>query len=379
MAQLLFDVDQHIVEPQDFWTSRATGKYKDLVPQVVDSPAGGEAWSFDGGAWIRPCGLESAAGRAPTDVHFKNTYASMQPGCYDPKKRLDAMDIDGVEKGLMFPSVALSASTVDENDLYLEVFRIYNDALIDWCRQGDISRLIPVCLMPAIGVETAMEEVQRCADMGYRTIMFNSWPSGDPYPTEADEPFWSLLEELDMIISMHGPGMGRIAGASGAMPGEKKTTRVIRPAHQEDINNNRASGLSCARPVGQFVMTGIFDRHPKLKISVVETGFGWLPFFEEQLDRAYTLQRWAGGHELSMMPSEFLRRQLRGTIQLDGVAIQYRHAIGVERIMFSSDYPHATCDWPNSRQWMHHLTKGCTDEEREKILAGNALEWYGLN
>jgi predicted TIM-barrel fold metal-dependent hydrolase len=80
-----------------------------------------------------------------------------------------------------------------------------------------------------------------------------------------------------------------------------------------------------------------------------------------------------------MMPSEYLKKQVRGTIQLDGVAIVYREAIGANRIMFSSDYPHATCDWPNSRQWMHHLTKGCTDDERERILAGNALEWYGLN
>ena len=87
----------------------------------------------------------------------------------------------------------------------------------------------------------------------------------------------------------------------------------------------------------------------------------------------------AGGRELDRMPSDYLKTNLRATIQLDGAAISYRHLIGVDRIMYSTDFPHATCDWPNSRQWTHFMLKGLPAHEQEMILGRNALDWYGIN
>ena len=377
----LIDTDQHVIEPPDFWTSRMGEKWQDVAPRVVDYPRGGQAWSFEGGVWLRPFGLESAAGRAPADLDtWGNSFENMNPSAYNPTARLKDMDVDGVGKAILYPSVAMSASSIQDDELYLECFRTYNDALWEWCQEGDPDRLIPAAIMPAIGVETAMQELERVGKMGYKTYFFNQWPSGDKYPSAADDPFWALCEQTGLVVSMHGAGVGRVQIGVGAMEGDKtpKGTTVKRMS-QEHVNDTRASGLHVALPVSMLTLTGVFDRFPNLKVALVETGAGWLPFYAEQLDRAYTHQRWAGGRELDKMPSEYLRTNLRATIQLDGAAISYRHLIGVDRIMFSTDFPHATCDWPNSRQWMHFLLKGVPEAEQQMILYQNAADWYGLN
>lgn len=377
----IVDTDQHVIEPPDFWTSRMSKRWQAVAPRVVDYPKGGQAWSFEGGVWMRPFGLESAAGRAPASLNtYGNTFENMDPSSYDPHKRLEAMEIDGIDTAILYPSVAMSASSIQNDDLYMECFRTYNTGLWEWCQEGDPKRLIPAAIMPAIGVESAMQELERVAKMGYQTYMFNAWPSGNKYPTAADDPFWRLCEETGTVISLHGSGAGRAQIAPGAMAGAKtpKGTTIKRMG-QEHVNDTRASGLHVGQPLGMFALTGILERFPKLRLSLVETGAGWLPFHMEQLDRTYSFQRWAVGRHLEKMPSDYLNRQMRAGIQLDGAAVSYRHEIGVEKIMYSTDFPHATCDWPNSRQWTHFILKGVPDKEQEMILSGNAREWYNLD
>ncbi len=381
MQRRIIDTDQHLIEPPDFWTSRMAARWQDVAPRVVDYPSGGQAWAFEGGVWLRPFGLESAAGRAPSDLDtWGNSFENMNPSSYNAKARLRDMDVDGVERAILYPSVAMSASSIQDDELYLECFRTYNDALWEWSRE-DPERLIPVAIMPSIGVETAMQELERVAKMGFKTYMFNAWPSGAPNPGPADEPFWSLCEETGVVVSLHGGGGGRVQRSPGAIAGDRgvKMGTTIKRWAQESTNDNRASGLGTAKPAGLFVLTGIMARHPGLRIALVESGCGWFPFFEEQMDRVYTHQRWIGRSDLRKSPSEYFRAQARGTIQLDGAAITYKDMIGADRIMFSTDFPHATCDWPNSRQWTHFILKGVPDEEQEMILGGNALEWYGIN
>ncbi len=377
MLHRIVDADQHVIEPPDFWTSRMPQRFQEVAPRVVDYPRGGQAWSFNGGEWFRPFGLEAAAGRAPADLDtWGNSFENMNPACYDPTARLGDMDIDGIDVAFLYPSAARNISSTQDDELYLELFRAYNDALWDWAQEGDPARLIPVAYMPAIGVESAMQELERCAGKGYRTYVFNDWPGGARFPTAADEPFWSLVEELGMVISLHGPGAGRTVAAVGAMTGSASTK--AEDTSQVYTNDNRANALGIWKRLGMFAMTGILERHPRLRLNLVETGAGWLPFVEEQLDRTYTHQRSLGQNQLRKMPSEVIRAQVRACIQLDGAAITYRHLIGVDRIQFSTDYPHATCDWPNSRQWSHFIMKGVPEEEKDRILSRNALEWYGL-
>ena len=376
LMRKLFDADQHIVEPPDLWTSRMSKKYLDMAPRVVDNPEGGQAWAFDGGAWLRPMGLEGAAGQRPSDVSWKSDYRKMLPGCFEPKARLEAMDIDGVDQALQFPSVALSAATVADDDVLIQVFRSYNDGIKDWCDEGDSRRMLPVAIIPALGIEIAMGELDRIAKKGFKTYMFGSWPSGNDQLSQADDPFWALCEEAGVVISFHGRGFKRQYGAHGAVMGNTKKT-VVRN-RQPETNDNRATGLGVPTPVGQMIMSGVLDRFPKLKIGMVETGVGWIPFWMEQMDRSYTHQRWAGdAYPLKSMPSDYARRQTKGTIQLDGAGIRYRETIGVDNIMFSTDFPHATCDWPNSRQWMTYLMQGVPAEEQHKMLYANGAEFYG--
>ncbi len=291
-VRITLDVDQHLTEPPDLWTSRLPKKYQSEAPRVVDYPGGGEGWLFTESTWTRPVGLQSTAGVHPTRINWRTTYDAIDPACYEPKARLEAMDIEGVDRTLLFPSVAMTVAIIPDEDLYLECIRAYNDGVFDWATQADSQRVYPVALIPASGVEVAMAELARVAQKGFRTYMFNKWPSGQASPTPADDPFWALCEETGMIVSIHGGGAGRAGkvafsiegpnarpgseSSSGDSPSSKKAPEIPGMT-QELVADGRSSGLFVQQPLAMFALTGILERFPKLNIAAVETGAGWMP------------------------------------------------------------------------------------------------------
>ncbi len=380
MPPRIVDADQHIVEPPDMWTSRMSKKYTDVVPHVVDFPEGGHAWNFGGGEWVRPVGLLSGAGRSPKDFNWHQSYDDMFASCYDPKERVRDMDIDGVDAAVLFPSIAMALSGCQDDGFYLDCFRTYNDAMWDWCQEGDPTRLYPAAIMPTLGTEIAMAELERVSRMGYKGFMFNSWPSGGPHPSDADDPFWALCQETDTVVCLHGPGAGRAKNeVADAMAGARKDSNVIRRTPQERVTDSRATALGVVPAVADFVFSGILERFPRLKLAMTETGAGWQLFFMEQLDRTYTHQRWAWSSDLQLLPSEYLKRQTKATIQLDAFAVRYRHLLGVDNMMWATDFPHVTADWPNSRELIHLLFRDVAEDERDRILSGNATDFYGMS
>jgi predicted TIM-barrel fold metal-dependent hydrolase len=379
VTPLMIDADQHIIEPPDLWTSRMPSKYRDVAPHVVDYPEGGDAWSFDGGLWLRPLGFEPAAGRDFREIRGHGMrYDTMPRAYYDARARLEEMDIDNTDAALIFPSVAMSASGIVDDDLYLECFRVYNDAIDDWCREGNPNRLFPIAIMPAIGVDTAVAEVERVAAKGLRGYMFNAWPSGGAYPRPEDDRFWAACAEGGVAVCLHGGGSGRQIQSLTARSGAQVSTVVIRKMHQELVADGRASGLWTGVPLAHLIFTGVLERFPKLKVALTETGAGWLAYYLEQLDRLYLRHRFELETPLPLLPSEYFRRQVKATIQLDSFAVKYRHHIGVDRIMWSSDTPHVTSTWPFSRQYTDLMLKGVPANEAAKILRWNAAEFYSL-
>jgi predicted TIM-barrel fold metal-dependent hydrolase len=130
-----------------------------------------------------------------------------------------------------------------------------------------------------------------------------------------------------------------------------------------------------------LVLTGILERHPKLKVALVETGSGWIPYYMEQIDDAYFRNRTHPPFaQLTMPPSDYLRRQMWTTIMVDTFAIKNRYAIGVDRIMWSSDYPHSGygSEWPSSRLFIEQQFRGVPEPELRRMLGENCAELFGV-
>jgi hypothetical protein len=127
----------------------------------------------------------------------------------------------------------------------------------------------------------------------------------------------------------------------------------------------------------------VFDRHPKLKIFFAETRLGWVPFWLEHMDLWYQrhlgwAQEYLGFKPLKELPSHYVREHVYFSVQYERVAIEERQHVGVDRIMFATDFPHIECDWPNTRPFAERLLAGVPAEEAFKIAADTMLAYFGL-
>ena len=378
MLPLIFDTDQHITEPPDLWVSRLPKKHQEMAPRVIEHEEFKHGWSFFGGQIIRPMGLQSQSSTDPRQNHPNKRYEELDPGCFDPRERVKVLDIDGVKAALIFPSVGGTLSNAPNEEIYLACLKAYNDGVMEWSREGDSERLVPAALIPAIGIEHAMAELDRTAKMGYIHYMFNQWPSGGAFPTQADDLFFDKVEETGMTVSFHGYGQGRPTPVKQQAVDGKPQPVLSRGNAQEMIAASRGAGLGCTAGLGVLILSGLLDRHSKLRIGMIETSAGWLPSFAERMDALYLTHRFAGGVTLKELPSDYIKR-LKLNMDREWLGYKYRDQIGMDNLMFATDYPHFGSFYPHTRFYVELVTQGMTGEEIEKLLWGNAAALYGVN
>jgi predicted TIM-barrel fold metal-dependent hydrolase len=136
--------------------------------------------------------------------------------------------------------------------------------------------------------------------------------------------------------------------------------------------------------VSQIIIAGVFDRFPELQIYWAENNVGWLPYFGEQIDKEYeTNHFWAerqmGLPRLKRKPSEYLKENAHWGFFEDRIGMKLRHEIGVERIMWSTDFPHIVTRWPNSLKTLDAQMTGVPNDERRKMVADNAIKFFHLD
>jgi predicted TIM-barrel fold metal-dependent hydrolase len=200
------------------------------------------------------------------------------------------------------------------------------------------------------------------AEPGIRGVQLGQYPSGGLDFTDDDERFFAEAAAAGIPVSIH------VAFATGP---------------QGDISRGKLRGdmrfFDAPVRVAQLIGSGIFDRHPDLQIVLGEVDCGWVPYVKEQIDNNYSRLDAVSGFGLQMLPSEYIERHFHYGFMTDTVAIDNRQRIGVERILWSSDYPHISSDWPNSWRTIQAAFSGVPVAEKQAILAGNALRLYGFD
>jgi predicted TIM-barrel fold metal-dependent hydrolase len=139
------------------------------------------------------------------------------------------------------------------------------------------------------------------------------------------------------------------------------------------------ASLANYEALSRIVFGGVLERHPKLKFVSVEGNIGWLGYWIEKSDRTYKRHRHWTQLELPNPPSFYYFRQIYSTFIEDKIGVMIRKEIGVDNIMWSSDYPHTDTTWPDSKKYIEESLAGVPADDRHKILAGNAMKLYGLS
>ena len=128
----------------------------------------------------------------------------------------------------------------------------------------------------------------------------------------------------------------------------------------------------------EIIFAGVFDRFPELDVVFAEVDFGWVPYVKEQIDNNYQRLEPVSHFGLQMLPSEYVDRHFHFGYMTDTFGLQQRHYVGAERILWSSDYPHISADWPNSWRTIQASFSGISPAERRLILAANAQRLYNF-
>jgi predicted TIM-barrel fold metal-dependent hydrolase len=126
----------------------------------------------------------------------------------------------------------------------------------------------------------------------------------------------------------------------------------------------------------ELIFSGVFDRFPTLDVVFAEVDAGWVPYAKEQIDNNYRRLDPVSRFGLGAPPSEYIERHFHYGFMTDTFGIHHRGDVGVDRLLWSSDYPHISADWPSSWRTIQAAFAGVPPDERHRILAGNTQRLY---
>jgi predicted TIM-barrel fold metal-dependent hydrolase len=356
----------------------------------VRQPDGSDTWTI-GDAISRPAAAADLYGGKGRDAYvpFGGKYEGT-PGTGSPQQRIQEQSLDGVDAEVLFPSQQGGPKfwrCLEDNEAYRAIVRAYNSWLAEEYCAVNPQRLVGVGILP-LGCEFAdvMAEMKYCAKAGLKTVLLQGLPSGKAYPSEEDDHFWSAALNLNMPVSVH-VDLDRSGARKGPLfkyPNESE--EVLKKLNQDLVYQVGRFGPvrgNGSIPAVQWVLSGLFDRFPRLKIFFAENQIGWIPFFLQAADVRYDRHhRWAerllGFKPLKRAPSEYMREHFLWGFQFDPVGVELRHKIGVDRLMWGSDFPHQESDWPESMKIIERNFAGVPENEKYKMICGNAIEFFHL-
>jgi predicted TIM-barrel fold metal-dependent hydrolase len=368
---LILSSDSHVFEPPDLWQTRIDRAFRDRAPRMqrID---GVDLIVVEADQVLSGIGLISNAGarfEAPETISGNARFEDVHRGGYDPDQHLADMRLDGVAGEVLYPSQGLFYFRVADSALMSAIFRAYNDWLAEFCRT-DPWRLKGIAMINLDDVGAAVAELERSARLGLAGAMITEYPLEDRrYDQPEYEPFWAAAEALGMPLSLHTATrrQGKIRGAGA------KTLR--------DASSRATKAFYPALSMCDMIFSGVFERHPRLTLAIVEFELSWAPHLLATMDYTYRERHEEAIHRFrdGLRPSDFFHRNVVLSFQEDAIGIRLRDVIGSDNMMWGSDYPHSESTFPRSRKILADILAGVPADEAARIVGGTTARVYGFD
>lgn len=391
MQYKAISADGHVNEPPTLWEDNLPAKFRDRGPRIIETTkTKGHAWIMEGQQRPSPMGFSSMYfksakrfDRASLVEGFKQIkdrgvrYEDLFPGSYDPKARVAEILEDHTDAEVIFNGVGTVWNGIKlcpDKDLALACFRVYNDWIASFQAYAP-ERFICNGTLPTTGLKDAMDELERCADLGLRTVQLESYPSGsftDPSPE--DDMFWAKAVDMGMPINIHTQFFFPAGDLGSKVDAEGAAGKAV-----------RAKRLGIDVKAGSFpvilwrmIQSGVFERFPDLTLVGTEVQTGWVPYYLERFDDSVLRNR--AEWNLPLLPSEYFRRNVSVVYIVDEIGAHNRYDIGVANIMWGPDFPHSSSAWPVDYELGLEVLQraGCSESEIERIMWRNAADLYKL-
>ncbi|MBM3924638.1 MAG: hypothetical protein FJ320_01410 [SAR202 cluster bacterium] len=371
--RLIVSSDSHVVEPPTLWTDRMDKKkWGTRIPRLERGDPF-DKWYCDN-IGVGVLGGISQFGKRysqPESITLEGSFADVPQGGYVPKAHVEDLDVDGVWADVLYPSIGLNVYALPDQVLLRDVNRAYNDWLIDFCNAyPDRLKGIAMLILDE-DIEGAIGEMTRCARAGMCGVMIPVMPRPhEGYNLPLYEPFWAAAHDLGMPISLH-TGTNRPGSTTmRSLDGKISQTGVDRS------NTDYWARMS----MGHIIFSGVLERYPNLKIVNVEHDLAWIPYYMQRMDVTYIERPPQAPYRFKngMVPSDFMKRQVYHSFQDDGLGVQMRQLIGLDKLVWASDYPHAESTFPRSQAVLDEILAGVPENEIKMIVADNCIDLYDL-
>jgi predicted TIM-barrel fold metal-dependent hydrolase len=366
----IISVDDHLVEPPGMFDGRLAGHLADRAPRVVETEEGHEVWQFDGRVFFQ-VGLNAVVGRPRQDWVVEPTrFDEMRPGCYDIDARVRDMDINGVWASVNFPSQITGFcgavfSRCSDPELGLAVTRAWNDWFYEEWYSPHPERIVPMGITYLADPEEGAAEIRRNAARGFTGVTLPEQPHRigmEPIFSSWWDPIIAACAETDTVICLH---VGS-TGVADMPPG----------APMVPLGATLFGQLSLAA-CAEWLWSGYPVKHPELKIAMSEGGIGWVAMLHDRLENIVDRSGYGRYFQSTeLRPAEVLHRNFWFCTIDDPSTLVTRHTIGVENIMFETDYPHGDGTWPDSQAVFERYFGALPPDEIAMISHENAAALF---
>jgi uncharacterized protein len=362
----IVDADGHVVEPEAAWAGLPDEQRVRVVP---DEHGYEHVVVGDTEVLAVPLGNLARPGSRFDDPATFRPLAEAQPGGWDAVARLADMDAEGIDQAVLYPSIGLYMSVLDDGAAAVAVARAYNDWLASYCgAPGGARRLFGAAMLPLQDPGAAAAELRRAVDeLGFVAAFARPNPClGRSLSHRAYDVVWDAAEELGVPIGVH-------EGSSVIVP-TLAADRPFNPMILHAVSHAFEEMLACA----QLIAFGVLERHPGLRVVFLESSGGWGPFWLERLDEQAES---FGGFcpDMKLRPSEYFARQCAISFEVDERTLPaLAPFVGVERIVWGSDYPHHDATFPGAVDAIRSTVAPCPTAVQARVLGLNARRLYGL-
>jgi len=366
----MIDAEMHVMEPVDLWERYIDPEFKARAPRRLSerrwdirTVVEGEVMaSMVGGDWPALTDAEEKA--------LGDRYAEEIARNFDPASQVLAMDKEGLDLAILFPTSAMYITAFSKMDARFAAAacRAYNDWLHDYIRAADPKRMFGAAAVSPHDVGTAVLEAHRAVnELGMKAIFLRPNIYNDrPWHDHFYDPLWAACQELNVPVGFHETTGSRMK-AAGA---DRFTSLGI--AHIS--THSMEQMLACM----DVIMGGVMERFPRLRIAFLEGQCGWLPFWLHRMDEHHEWREPYGEMtHLAMPPSEYFRRQGFCAVECDEDFVSHVvDAFGDDNLVTTTDYPHGDSKYPKAMD--RFLTLPLNEKSKKKILWDNVLRLYNL-
>lgn len=376
------DADGHVVEPPDMWERYIDPAHRDIAMAVRTDDRNLQYLDLGGGRMSRVIRNGYPAGVALmdrlADIIYErepktgSVYVDLMPlGAMDPKERLERLDMENIERALLYPSLGvLWVAEVEDEAVIQPNLTAYNRWIVDFCSDSG-GRLVPIAQLSLGDVEAAERELRRAAADGVKGVWVPPFTTGRlPLGDPAHDRIFRACEELGLPLGIHPVfepkwcAPGRFGAYSDARYG---------------FFLNVTAGDAVRHAFTSLFQYGVFARFPALRVVVLESGAGWIGYWLDRMDTMYgTVQGGPVRELLPELPSHYFKTQcwISGDPDEKSLAAVIP-TVGEDRFCWASDFPHPDHP-PDYIPEVERLVAQLPESARAGFLGRNVIEAYRL-